>query len=80
MTDAEQLDELRWHYGDAYLIDMLGARWVAQRRDSRATISAASPAELLGKIRADYASQPVGRQAAGADRPQPPDCRFSPEG
>jgi hypothetical protein len=80
VTDEAALDDLRWHWGDAYLIDMFGSRWVAQRRDSRATLSAASSADLLEKIRADYASHPVGRQVAGADRPLPPDRRFLPEG
>lgn len=80
MTAGEQLDELRWHYGEAYLIDRLGSRWIAQRRDSHATMSAESADGLLEKIRADYARQPVGRRIAGADRPQPLDCRFKPEG
>ena len=65
------LDDLRWHYGDAYLIELIGRRWVAQRRDSHATMSASSPDELLGLIRADYAAHPVPRD------PRP--CRFVPE-
>ncbi len=81
MTDGQaDLDDLRWHYGEAYLIDCLSGRWIAQRRDSHATMSADGPDELLEKIRADYARQPVGRQIAGAGRPQPLDCRFRPEG
>ena len=33
MTDgAADLEDLRWHYGEAYLIGLLGGRWVAQRR------------------------------------------------
>ena len=37
---AADLDELRWHYGEAYLIHYLPGpgRWVAQRRDSHATL------------------------------------------
>jgi hypothetical protein len=33
---GEPLDELRWHWGDAYLIHYFetAGRWVAQRRDS----------------------------------------------
>ena len=58
MTD---LEDLRWHYGDAYLIKRIGSRWVAQRRDSHATMSAGSPDQLLGLIRADYAAHPVPR-------------------
>ncbi len=78
--DAD-LDELRWHWGDAYLICCFGlGRWVAQRRDSHATIGADGPEKLRDKIAADYARHPVSRRTAGADRPQPLDCRFRPEG
>ena len=61
MTDAAALDDLRWHYGEAYLIELIGDRWIAQRRDSHATMSAGSPDQLLGLIRADYAARPVPR-------------------
>ena len=77
------LDELRWHWGDAYLIHFFGPdKWVAQRRDSHETMSAGSPAGLREKITADYTARPVSRQAApGADdRPETPSCRFLPEG
>ena len=72
MTDAAALDDLRWHYGEAYLIELIGGRWVAQRRDSHATMSADSPDQLLGLIRADYTARPVPRE------PRP--YRFLPEG
>jgi hypothetical protein len=62
------LDDLRWHYGEAYLIELIGGRWIAQRRDSHATMSAEGPDQLLGLIRADYAAHPVPRD------PRP--CRF----
>ena len=78
MTAGEQLDELRWHYGEAYLIHYLSDRWIAQRRDSHATMSADSADGLLDRIRADYAAHPVSRRIAGAS-PQPLDCRFRPE-
>ncbi|MGH3119725.1 MAG: hypothetical protein ACRDND_01645 [Streptosporangiaceae bacterium] len=43
MTDgAADLDDLRWHYGEAYLVEVIGGRWIAQRRDSHETISAAA--------------------------------------
>jgi hypothetical protein len=76
-----ELDELRWHWGDAYLIDYLGGgTWVAQRRDSHATISASSPDGLLGCIREDYRRKPVSRCIADGDRPLAPGCRrFLPE-
>ncbi len=71
---AADLDELRWHYGEAYLIHYLPGpgRWVAQRRDSHATMSAGSPDQLLDLIRTDYAAHPVPRD------PRP--CRLLPEG
>lgn len=72
MTDAAALDDLRWHYGEAYLIELIGDRWIAQRQDSHATMSAGSPDQLLGLIRADYAARPVPRH------PRP--CRLLPEG
>jgi len=65
------LEDLRWHYGEAYLIRRIGGRWVAQRRDSHSTISAEGADQLLGLIRADYAAHPVPRDT----RP----CRFRPE-
>ncbi len=76
----EPLDELRWHWGDAYLICCFGlGTWVAQRRDSHATMGAEGPDELRDKIAADYRAHPVSRRIAGAS-PQPLDCRFRPEG
>ncbi len=78
----EPLDELRWHWGDAYLIHFFGpGKWVAQRRDSHETMSADSPVILREKITADYNARPVSRQFDGL-QPGPgiPGCRFLPEG
>jgi hypothetical protein len=61
--DERDLGELRFHWGDAYLIHRLGARWVAQRRDSRSTFSASTAAALRELIVADYAARPVPRDA-----------------
>ncbi len=60
---ARPLDELRWHWGDAYLILYFetAGKWVAQRRDSRETMSADDPAALLDRIRQDYGQRPVPR-------------------
>jgi hypothetical protein len=77
------LDELRWYYGEAYLIHYFetAGKWVAQRRDSRATMSANGPALLLELIREDYRKHPVSRQIAGTTAaPDPRACRFLPEG
>jgi len=79
MTDRP-LDELRWHWGDAYLISYFPGpgRWVAQRRDSHATMSAEGPEELRDLILADYTAHPVSR-ATGTAAPDPRPCRFLPE-
>lgn len=55
------LDDLRWHYGEAYLIEVIGGRWIAQRRDSHETFSSDNPAGLLDLIREDYRTRPVPR-------------------
>jgi hypothetical protein len=70
-ADLDDLAELRWHWGSAYLVEQLGGRWVAQRRDSHATVSARDPGQLLGLIRDDYRRHPVPRD------PRP--CLFRPE-
>ena len=61
----------RRHWGDAYLIHYFPepGRWVAQRRDSHAMMSARSADGLLDLMRADYAARPVSRHIAGACRP-----------
>ncbi len=70
---AADLDDLRWHWGDAYLIHHLGPDvWVAQRRDSRTTIGAEDPEILRDRIKADYAARPVGRNL---HPPAPPNFR-----
>ncbi len=75
------LAELRHHYGSAYIITHPEPGiWLAQRRDTREVLRAESAAELLEKIRDDYAQRPVSRRTAGADRPQAQGCRFRPEG
>jgi len=82
VTDgAADLDDLRWHWGEAYLIHHLGPDvWVAQRRDSRETLGAEDPETLRERIKADYAAHPVSRQIAGPGRPETPGCQFLPEG
>jgi hypothetical protein len=74
---AELLDSLRWNWGDAYLISFFEPEhWMAQRRDNRATLRAATPFGLRDLIIADYTARPVPRDL---DRPATPSCRF-PEG
>jgi len=70
--DAD-LAELRFHWDTAYIIECFGLGcWVAQRRDSHATIGADGPEKLRDLIAADYRKHPVPRD------PRP--CRFLPEG
>jgi hypothetical protein len=69
--DEWTLDDLRYHWGDAYLIHRAGGRWVAQRRDSHATLSADSAEKLLDIIREDYRLHPVPRD--------PRTCRLLPD-
>ena len=78
---AEPLAELRWHYGEAYIISCTGlGRWTAERRDTHEVLRSDSAAGLLELIRADYDERPVSRRIAGADHPETPNCRFLPEG
>ena len=57
-----ELEDLLWHWGDAYVIECFGlGRWAAQRRDGRSTIRADSPVLLRAMIVADYTTSPVPR-------------------
>ncbi len=78
----ESLDELRWHWGDAYLIHFFEpGTWVAQRHDGHETMSADSPVILREKINQDYATRPVSRRFDGRQPgSEVPGCRFLPEG
>ena len=59
---TEPMAELRWHWGEAYIINCTGlGRWTAERRDTREVLRARSAAELLIKIRDDYRDRPVPR-------------------
>lgn len=78
---AGPLDELRWHWGDAYLISFFEPdAWMAQRRDNHKTLRADNPVNLRELITADYAAAPVSRQVADPTRREIPSCRFLPEG
>ena len=59
--EHDELADLRFNWDEAYVIDHLGGRWIAQRRDTRQTLRADSPEELRGMIQADYAANPVPR-------------------
>jgi hypothetical protein len=59
--DVADRNDLHHHWGSAYIIAGSNGVWVATRRDDGATLHAGSAAELLGKIREDYAARPVAR-------------------
>jgi hypothetical protein len=57
------LDELRLHWDTAYSITHPEPGvWLAQRRDNRATLRAATAEGLFDAIRADYREHPVPRE------------------
>ena len=62
MGDDLDMNDLRWHWGTAYVISHpCPDVWVAQRRDNRETLRAGTPAELRDRIVADYTARPVPR-------------------
>ena len=63
MTAGEDaLDELRFHWSDAYEIDVQGGWWRAKRRDRQGGwLIAGTADELWEAIRADYRADPVRR-------------------
>jgi len=58
---AAELADLRWHWGDAYVITARYGMFRAERRDDGAAISCATAAGLRALIRDDYAARPVPR-------------------
>jgi len=60
--DAGELEELIFHWGDAYDIAVAGDVFTATRRDGKGSrLADPSPEGLLRQIRADYAALPVPR-------------------
>ena len=60
--DTDALDELRFHWGDAYNIAASGGVFTATRRDGwGGRLADPSPEGLFRQIRADYAAMPVPR-------------------
>jgi hypothetical protein len=59
---SEPLDELIWHWGEAYSISNPGLGiWVAERRDNHETLRESTPLGLRDKIIADYTASKVPR-------------------
>jgi hypothetical protein len=56
----EPLAALRWHWGEAYIINCLApGNWTAERRDNHATLRADTPLGLRDMIIADYTARSV---------------------
>jgi len=65
------LDALRWHWGDAYVINCLGlGNWTAERRDNHETLHATTPVDLRDRIMADYTARPVSRGFSSGSKTQ----------
>jgi hypothetical protein len=63
---SEPLSALRWHWGEAYVINCLRTgRWTAERRDTRETLRDQTPLGLRDQIIADYAARKVSRSLPG---------------
>ncbi len=59
---GRQLEELRFHWGSAYDIDLAGSVCTARRRDGKGgTLADPLPEELRLRIAADYRPGPPGR-------------------
>jgi len=60
--DADELDELRFHWGDAYDIAVADGVFTATRRDGRGgRLADPLPEGLRLRIQADYSAMPVPR-------------------
>jgi len=61
----EPLAALRWHWGEAYIINCLGpGDWLAERRDTHETLRGQTPLDLRERIITDYTARPVSRTVA----------------
>lgn len=59
---AEPLADLKWHYGEGYMIYCLGlGRWLALRRDNYDCLKAEGPEELRVRMMVDSFTRPVPR-------------------
>jgi hypothetical protein len=63
MRGGEDLQDLRHHWGSAYVITYHRRQWLAARHDTREALTADSADELRQKIRADYHEHPVPRDS-----------------
>ncbi len=56
-----QLEELEFHWGDAYEVAVADGMWTARRRDGKGTLADPLPEGLHAKVAADYGADPVPR-------------------
>lgn len=61
---AQELNNLRYHWGEAYEISWGSGVWRAVRMDNRVSLVATAPEELRELMISDYASHPVPRDIA----------------
>jgi hypothetical protein len=60
--NARELADLRYHWGESYIIDVrFPSAWTARRLDDHEALSAASAADLRALMRRDHAERPVAR-------------------
>jgi hypothetical protein len=64
MQTQTALDELGWYWGEVYDLAITRSGWVAKRLDNGRALVAGGPNELRELIIADYAAEPVSREAA----------------
>ena len=58
---ADDLDDLIWHWGDAYIITYHLGQYRAERRDNHAAVRAKNVTELRERVVEDYRIKPVPR-------------------
>jgi hypothetical protein len=66
LQDGQELEAIRFGWGDAYLIDFDVERgyWAARRDKIGGLLTASDPDELRKAITEDYAAKPVPREPA----------------
>jgi hypothetical protein len=63
------LAKLRWHWGSAYMFTWAVGCFVAQRRDTHATVCAKDAEGMFEQVRADYFANPVPRRRRSREVP-----------
>ena len=64
---GQQIENLRWHWGEAYKITWTAGAFRATRRDTGTEVSARTAAETHQLIRDDYSANPVPRDVSADD-------------